>query len=182
MRNSFDTKLKWIAAFSAAAVLVALVIVPAAASKPVSGPNEPSVQDILTQGHNWAAKGRLLDVNGGLLRQTLPSAQDIQTERRWSAQGRLSQTKGDLFRGSMPSAQDIRTQADNWAAKGRLLNSDGGLVAVATQSDNAGSAGFHWSEFGIGAGAMLALVLLVGVVALGLHVTRPGSLRQGRTA
>ena len=109
MLTSFATRARRIAAISAATVLSAFVVVPAATSKPVPGPNVPAVQDLLTQGHNWAAKARLLDGNGGILRA------------------------------NVPSAQDLRTQGMNWAAKGRLLNADGGLLSVRSQPVGSGS-------------------------------------------
>jgi hypothetical protein len=40
------------------------------------------------------------------------------------------------------------------------------------------SSGFHWGDFGIGAGAGIGLMLLLGTLGAGLHVTR----RQVRTA
>jgi len=211
MLHPLDTGIRRTAALFAAVGLVALVLVPAAASKPVAGQNEPSIQDILTQGHNWAAKARLLDVNEGVRTGALSSAQDVLTQRRWAAQGHLVDGNGSVFRKSLPMAHDIQTQGENWAAKARLLDVNGGLLQKtlpsaqdlqtrsdnwaakgrllnanggllkATQSKVSANGGFDWHEFGIGVGAALALVLLLGIVAVGLHV-HDGSMRQGRAA
>ena len=207
MLNPFHTGIRRTAGLFAALGLAALVVAPVAASKPVPGPAGPSIQDIQTAGHNWAAKALLLDANGGVVTSVHPSAQNTQTLRRWNAQGRLVDAKSVpsaldirtaghnwaakgslldvnnslLLRRSLPSQRDVLTQGNNWAAKGQLLNASGGLLTASEQSDS-GSVGFHWNEFGIGAGAMLALVLLLGVVVVGFRVVHPGSLSQGRTA
>jgi hypothetical protein len=176
MLSSFDTGIRRAAALIAAVGLIALVIVPVTAGKPMPAPNGPAIQDIRTQGHNWAAKALLLDVNGGILRR---GAQDIRARGRyWPTKGTSLDSNGSVLRTSLPSAQDIRTQGVNWAAKGRLLDANGGLLKD-TQVGGSENAGFHWNEFGIGAGVMLALLLLVGVAAAGIRVVHSGSLGQG---
>jgi hypothetical protein len=54
----------------------------------------------------------------------------------------------------------------------------GGQTVAATQIVPVEAAsGFDWSDFGIGAGAMLGLVLLAGGILLGVHYGRRGSAR-----
>jgi hypothetical protein len=59
---------------------------------------------------------------------------------------------------------------------------DASLVAAAPTVRPAVSSGFDWADFGIGAGAMLGLVLLAGGIAAGLHYGRSRSSVRPRPA
>jgi hypothetical protein len=65
--------------------------------------------------------------------------------------------------------QQIETMSQSWAARGGLLPAS---AKVTTGRD-----GFDWSDFGIGAGAMLGLVLLSGGIATAVHYSRRSSVR-----
>ena len=60
--------------------------------------------------------------------------------------------------------QQIETMSQGWAARGGLLPAS---AKVTTGGD-----GFDWSDFGIGAAAMLGLVLLGGGFVAGAHYIR----------
>ena len=59
---------------------------------------------------------------------------------------------------------------------------DGRFVSTAQTVAAAASTGFHWGDFGIGAGAMLGLVLLAGGIAARLHYGRSRSSVRPRHA
>lgn len=96
---------------------------------------------------NWAAKAKLLDVNG----QALP----------------------DVF---APTAA-LRAASANWAAKAKLLDINGRPMSRVTVSQASGSTGFDQRDFGIGAGAMLGFVLLAGGIAAGAYYSRKTKVR-----
>lgn len=60
--------------------------------------------------------------------------------------------------------QQIETMSQSWAARGGLL--------PASAKVTAGRDGFDWGDFGIGAAAMLGLVLLGGGLGAGAHYIR----------
>lgn len=96
---------------------------------------------------NWAAKARLLDINGR-----------PQFDRQ-------------------PPQSAIDAASANWAAKARLLDINGRPVSSVTVSDASGSTGFDRRDFGMGAGAMLGLVLISGGVFAGVHFSRRSTVR-----
>ena len=85
-------------------------------------------------------------------------------------------------------ALELRGQALNHLCDGRNVASAVGYRAICGERARAVtlaapeapiSSGFHWGEFGIGAGAMLGLVLLLGGVATAVHSSRRGSVQPG---
>jgi hypothetical protein len=106
-----------------------------------SGLNLPPQAAIDAASANWAAKAKLLDVNG---------------------QPRIS-----LF---VPSAA-IDAASANWAAKAKLLDINGRPVHQ-TPVTSGGSSSFDWADFGIGAGAMLGVLLLATGLLAGAHYGR----------
>jgi hypothetical protein len=96
---------------------------------------------------NWAAKAKLLDVNGRPLLDRLPPQ----------------------------SAIDAASA--NWAAKAKLLDVNGRPLSSVTVSEAVGSTGLDRRDFGMGAGAMLGLVLLSGGVFAGVYFSRRSTVR-----
>jgi hypothetical protein len=83
-------------------------------------------------------------------------------------------------------ALEIRGQALNHLCDGgnvvsvagyRAICGDSGRFVTVTAPEVATSRGFDWSDFGIGAGAMLGLVLLSAGVAAAVHFSRRSSVR-----
>jgi hypothetical protein len=60
--------------------------------------------------------------------------------------------------------QQIETMSQGWAARGGLLPASANVTT--------GGDGIDWSDFGIGAAAMLGLVLLGGGLVAGAHYIR----------
>jgi hypothetical protein len=116
-----------------------------------SGLNLPPQAAIDAASANWAAKAKLLDVNG---------------------QPRIS-----LF---VPSAA-IDAASANWAAKAKLLDINGRPVHQ-TPVTSGGSSSFDWADFGIGAGAMLGVLLLGTGLLAGAHYGRKSGVRPRVTS
>jgi hypothetical protein len=77
-------------------------------------------------------------------------------------------------------ALEIRGQAMNHLCDGsQKLSAEGSaaLCGVAAAPTVPAVASFDWRDFGIGAGAMLGLVLLAGGTAAGLHFGRKSGVR-----
>jgi hypothetical protein len=79
---------------------------------------------------------------------------------------------------NLPPRSAIDAASANWAAKAKLLDAYGRpQFAVvpdvdATVLTTGSSRGFAWGDFGIGAGAMLGLMLLAIGLAAGAHYSR----------
>jgi len=116
-----------------------------------SGLNLPPQAAIKASSDNWAAKAKLLDVNG---------------------QPRIS-----LF---VPNAA-IDAASANWAAKAKLLDINGRPVHQ-TPVTSGGSSSFDWADFGIGAGAMLGVLLLATGLLAGVHYGRKSGVRPRPTS
>jgi hypothetical protein len=116
-----------------------------------SGLNLPPQAAIDAASANWAAKAKLLDVNG---------------------QPRIS-----LF---VPNAA-IDAASANWAAKAKLLDINGRPVHQ-TPVTSGGSSSFDWADFGIGAGAMLGVLLLGTGLLAGAHYGRKSGVRPRVTS
>jgi len=77
----------------------------------------------------------------------------------------------------VPPQSAIDAASANWAAKARLLDVDGRPVSSVTVSEAVGSTGLDRRDFGMGAGAMLGLVLLSGGVLAGVYFSRRSTVR-----
>jgi hypothetical protein len=108
-----------------------------------SGLNLPPQAAIDAASANWAAKAKLLDVNG------------------------QPRTSLSLF---VPNAA-IDAASANWAAKAKLLDENGQPVLQIPVASG-GSSSFDWADFGIGAGAMLGVLLLATGLLAGAHYGR----------
>ena len=115
-----------------------------------SGLNLPPQAAIDAASANWAAKAKLLDVNG---------------------QPRIS---------LVPNAA-IDAASANWAAKAMLLDINGRPVHQ-TPVTSGGSSSFDWADFGIGAGAMLGVLLLATGLLAGAHYGRKSGVRPRPTS
>jgi hypothetical protein len=145
MTSSIHTMIRRTGLLLVAAVLGAIVVGSAVAANG-SRLNLPPQAAIKASSANWAAKAKLLDVNG--------------------------QPRLDVF---APTA-GINVSGANWAAKAKLLDVNGRPVPQ-TKVSNVSSTGFDWSDFGIGAGAMLGLLLLGTGLLAGAHYSRRSSVR-----
>jgi hypothetical protein len=77
------------------------------------------------------------------------------------------------------NALEIRGQALNHLCDGssrEISASVCGRLATGQVTQVTRSRGFDWSDFGIGAGAMLGFVLLAGGIAAGVHYGRKGTV------
>jgi hypothetical protein len=83
----------------------------------------------------------------------------------WAARGGLL---ANVPSSSYYLPQQIEAMSRSWAARGGLLPSS----ATSTTSRD----GVDWGDFGLGAGASLGLVLLLGGIAGGLHYGRRGAV------
>jgi hypothetical protein len=91
-------------------------------------------------------------------------AQDLQRmSDSWAARGGVLT---NVPASSYYLPQQIETMSQSWAARAGLLPSD--TKVVTTGRDR-----FDWADFGMGAAAMLGLLLLgAGLVAAGTHYSR----------
>lgn len=97
---------------------------------------------------NWAAKAKLLDINGR------PHVDEL------------------------PPRSAIDAASANWAAKAKLLDVNGRPVSSVSVSQASGSTGFDRRDFGMGAGAMLGVVVLLsGGIFAGVHFSRRSTVR-----
>ena len=129
-----------------ATAVVGAVLAGSALAGNGSGLNLPPQAAIKASSDNWAAKAKLLDVNG---------------------KPRIS-----LF---VPNAA-IDAASANWAAKAKLLDINGRPVHQ-TPVTSGGSSSFEWADFGIGAGAMLGVLLLATGLLAGAHYGRKSGVR-----
>jgi hypothetical protein len=150
MTRSTHITLRRTAVVLATAVLGAVLAGSALAGNG-SGLNLPPQAAIKASSDNWAAKAKLLDVNG---------------------QPRIS-----LF---VPNAA-IGAASANWAAKAKLLDINGRPVHQ-TPVTSGGSSSFDWADFGIGAGAMLGVLLLATGLLAGAHYGRKSGVRPRPTS
>jgi hypothetical protein len=182
--NRIQTHVKWMGL----ALLASAVVAAPAFARPASSYYTP--QQLEAMSANWAAKGRLLGSPDAASFYTRDQLQAI--SQNWAAKGRL--LGGDAASHYTP--QQLEALSSNWAAKGRLLGSPDAATFYTPQQLQALSAnwaakgrllgtttstvtadGFDWSDFGLGAGAMLGLVLLAGGLAAGAHFGRKSGMR-----
>ena len=118
-----------------------------------SGLNLPPQAAIDAASANWAAKAKLLDVNG------------------------QPRTSLSLF---VPNAA-IDAASANWAAKAKLLDINGRPVHQ-TPVTSGGSSSFDWADFGIGAGVMFGVPLLAAALLAGAYYGRKRGVRPRPTS
>jgi hypothetical protein len=72
---------------------------------------------------------------------------------------------------NLPPQAAIDAASANWAAKAKLLDENGQPVLQIPVASG-GSSSFDWADFGIGAGAMLGVLLLATGLLAGAHYGR----------
>jgi hypothetical protein len=151
MTSSTHIALRRMGLVLATAVLGAVLAGSASAGNG-SGSTVPPQAAIDAASANWAAKAKLLDVNG--------------------------QPRVSLF---VPNAIDAASA--NWAAKAKLLDVNGQPVHPTTSPvPSRGASSFDWADFGIGAGAMLGVLLLATGLLAGAHYGRKSGVRPHPTS
>jgi hypothetical protein len=146
-----------------------------AADRPAASFYTP--QQLEAMSSNWAAKGRLLGSSD--YAASLYTPQELQAmSSNWAAKGRVLSPDAASFY----TPQQLRAMSDSWAAKGRLLgNTDwaaiGRLLREPSPAPGGNSQKLDWSDFGVGAGAMLGAVLLAAGLGAAIHYGRRGGVR-----
>ena len=146
-----------------------------------SGLNLPPQAAIDAASANWAAKAKLLDVNGQpRISLSVPKAAIDAASANWAAKAKLLDVNGQpRISLSVPKAA-IDAASANWAAKAKLLDINGRPVHH-TPVTSGGSSSFDWADFGIGAGAMLGVLLLATGLLAGAHYGRKSGVRPRPT-
>ena len=144
--------------------------------------NLPPQAAIKASSDNWAAKAKLLDVNGQpRISLVVPKAAIDAASANWAAKAKLLDVNGQprisLF---VPNAA-IDAASANWAAKAKLLDINGQPVHQ-TPVTSGSSSSFDWADFGIGAGAMLGVLLLATGLLAGAHYRPKSGVRSRPTS
>jgi hypothetical protein len=123
-------------------------------------------QDLARMSASWASRG------GVFLDRPAASfykSQDLQRmSDSWAARGGVFT---NVPASSFYTPQQIETMSQSWAARGGLL------PASAKPKPTTVADGFDWGDFGIGAAAMLGLVLLGAGLVAGAHYGRRSGVR-----
>jgi hypothetical protein len=110
-----------------------------------------------------------------------PQAAIKASSDNWAAKAKLLDANGQprisLF---VPNAA-IEAASANWAAKAKLLDINGRPVRQ-TPVTSGGSNSFDWADFGIGAGAMLGVLLLATGLLAGAYYGRKSGVRPRPTS
>jgi hypothetical protein len=152
------------AIFLGVAVLASAIVAAPAVARPASSFYTPDALQAMSA--NWAAKGRLIGSRDAASFYTREQLDALSTN--WAAKGRLV---GSPDAASFYTSEQLQALGRAWAAKGSLFG-----VSPAPPPAT-GSGGFDWSDFGIGAGAMLGLVLLLAGLGAAAHYSRRGGIR-----
>jgi hypothetical protein len=94
----------------------------------------------------------------------------------WAAKAQLLDANGRPQFDQLPPQSAIDAASATWAAKAQLLDANGRPVSSVVVTPASGGNGFDWGDFGIGAAAMLGLVLLGGF-AVAVHYGRRAGVR-----
>jgi hypothetical protein len=94
----------------------------------------------------------------------------------WAAKAKVLGANGRPQFDQLPPLSAIDAASATWAAKAKVLGANGRPVSGVTVSPASGGDGFDWGDFGIGAAAMLGLVLLGGIAAA-VHYSRGAGVR-----
>ena len=158
--NTIRTRAKWMGL----ALLTSAIVAAPAFGRPASSYYSPEALDALST--NWEAKGRLIESPDAASFYTPEQLQALSTN--WEAKGRLI---GSPDAASFYTPEQLQALSATWAAKGSLF---GATPEITTESS---SSAFDWADFGIGAGAMLGVGLLLGGLAAAAYYSRRGGIR-----
>ena len=122
-------------------------------------------QQIQTMSDSWAARGGVLTNVPSSSYYTPPQIQTLSDS--WAARGGVLT---NVPSSSYYTPQQIQRMSQSWAARG-------GVFANRQVTHSAGSTAFDWGDFGIGAAAMLGLVLLATGLLAGVHFSRKIGVR-----
>jgi hypothetical protein len=113
----------------------------------------------------------------GDTRQGVPPQSAIDAaSATWAAKAKVLDANGRPQFDQLPPLSAIDAASATWAAKAKVLDANGRPVSGVTVSPASGGGGFDWGDFGIGAAAMLGLVLLGGIAAA-VHYSRRAGVR-----
>ena len=99
--------------------------------------------------------------------------QQLQTmSESWAARARFERER-DRPAASFYTPQQLQTMSQSWAARGGVFSYHPAPRSSAVVP--ASRSGLDWGDFGIGAAAMLGLLLLAGGVLAGAHFSRKSS-------
>jgi hypothetical protein len=113
-----------------------------------------------TISQSWAARGGVFTNRPAASYYTPAQLETI--SQSWAARGGVFTNRPAA---SYYTPAQLETMSQSWAARG-------GHFAVSPGATLTSKSGFDWGDFGIGAGAMLGLVLLAGGIAAGAHYSR----------
>ena len=111
---------------------------------------------------SWAARGGVFTNRPAASFYTPAQLEAI--SQSWAARGGVFVNRPAS---SFYTPQQLEAISQSWAARGGVLSSPSTGIR----------GGFDWGDFGIGAGAMLGLVLLTGGLAAGVHYGRKTGVR-----
>jgi hypothetical protein len=131
----------------------------AADDRPAASYYTPQQLEAISQ--SWAARGGVFVDRPAASFYTPQQLEAI--SESWAARGGVF----DRPAASFYTPQQLEAISESWAARGTAS------VPVASQATGGG---LDWSDFGLGAGAMLGLVLLAGGLAAGAHFARKSRL------
>jgi hypothetical protein len=166
MKTSLHTSIRFTGLTLAAALLVAVVAGPAFAR---TGATPNSAIDAASA--NWAAKAVLLNAYGQPRVVPSPLSSAVrESGASWAAKAKLLNAYGQPKVVPSPSSGAIDAASANWAAKAKLLNAYGQPFVRSVPNTTGG--GLDWGDFGMGAAAMLGLLMLGSGVIAGAYYSR----------
>jgi hypothetical protein len=110
-----------------------------------------------------------------------PQAAIKASSDNWEAKAKLLNVNGQPRISLFVPNTAIDAASANWAAKAKLLDINGRPVHQ-TPVTSGGSSSFDWADFGIGAGAMLGVLLLATGLLAGAHYGRKSGVRPRPTS
>ena len=166
MNLSRHTTIRRLALALAATTVLAAVAAGTALAKDRPAASFYKPADLQRMSDSWAARGGVLT---NVPSSSYYTPQQIQTMGdSWAARGGVLT---NVPSSSFYTPQQIARMSQGLAAQGGLLPRSATVAVTPSRS------GFDWGDFGIGAGAMLGLVLLAGGLLAGAHYGKRSGVR-----